>query len=609
MLNNRISEMNLRLREDQLGQQLEDGSITHSEFTTAFQLLREDWINHRVQNSLSIHQDQANARTQECLNLNGSLFYDRVIIGAGTTATMVFDKLEEKARFNTLVLNDQSNPSTWLKGGATRLMTQPESLQTPGFLEPSSFVIDEGNENKVNPYHYTRMQHFSLAQMEKQNLLNMYIVNLKAGNIESQENHNANEAWEDLNYPYRIPLYKNTFEKYVYAKHIDICLGLGTETQLSKEQISPEVEKQLLENKTLIYNPQDIEQLQDGVVFYGNSAGCGTMVAELQEKNKHGVSVDIGGWYTRSKGDFDAGKMLSNLNRLVSSTIDQEKTKENHGVLRDGYILLKVDSSEDNNLKLIFQITGSDRTIEVFCPQLVVAIAQNPFNLVSSISKEMQFEAIVKNDIPLAVASKDENIIVWGAAFSTKSSLACYIHDNKKIENIFQLITDHVNTLPHESQVQPGLFSNYKKIDEYTKHLSRTQKFPLRKEENREKYFRQINAASQEELVEIFNQHSSIHYSQDQLIIYAKKIISERSTMQISTPNKTSGIHSADHLCSLQKDIPLALLNALRSYYFPHAAEFKADQETYNLSKWGIFAFSAIAITSAIAYAHKRFSL
>jgi hypothetical protein len=539
------------------------------------------------------------------MELLGSLFYDRIIIGASFAGTMVFDQLSLVARQNTLVLNDVSQTSTWLKGGAERLMTQPEELQSPGFFESSSFVLDEVNEANINPYYYTRMHHLAYAQIEKQNALNMPIVNLRAGIIEARDNFDEKIKWEDDNYQYRILLSHQGFIKYVYTQHIDLCLGLGSEKHLTSDQIAPEVEIKALKNGTLIYDPQDSTQLRDGVIFYGASAGCGTMLAEIQQQKQHGLhsNLQINGWYTRSKGDFDDGKMLTTLNRMLTATIISERQKQDgFSLLYDGYTLKKVELADENNLIALFQCTGSDKEIRVACPQLVVAISQEPIDLVSRIVNSIKFIPIIQHNIPLGIIAEDGRIIVWGAAASTKSSLTCYLQNAHEADRIFELITAHANTLPYESKVQPGIFNIYKKIEKLAQFTSQEYDFPLRNPTSREKYFRQINAASRNELVEIFKSspENGKSYSADELFVFADVIIFERSKVQDYRIRKPGGIHSADHLYSLQNTIPLDLLNRLRAHYFPHAAKFKACKEDKTIRK-GLMTYGLFAVGTLVS--------
>jgi hypothetical protein len=584
----KLAEEKLKKQENKLGQALSRGSIPKDKFEMTFKRLRTSWIEHREESAIRVYETSIKERTQHYWNLSASIKMERVMIGSGTAATMVFDKLDPQARQQVLVLNDMAYPSTWFKGGNERLMTQPERLQAPGFLESSSFIKDEENEYIANPYQYSRMRHVFLAQLEKQNELNMPIVNLKAKTIQSLKNISEREAlsWEDKNYPYRIPVFISEDKdqvsvKYIYTQYIDICIGTGKERRLSPEQISPELEAKCVQNKKLIYEVQDASYLRDGVIFYGGSAGNGTMIAEIEERRKE-KKFDrhqpfIAGWYTRSKGDFDDNKMLITLNRLVQSTILAEREKKEASKLHDGYALKKVQETSDGHLEVVFEEQDSKKQKNVSCAQLVVSIAQDPLDLTKDL-QSTDFTPVIHHGIPLGLTSDDRRVVVWGAAAATFAGLLVYLKkDSRKIEEIARLTTAHAMTLPHESKVAPGIFSVYKKTEQLAKLLSQSDHFSLRKETVREKFFRQINAATKNELIEIFQSDSKIskHYKKDHLEIFADKIIALRSKMMPIQSFDVGGIHRPSQLLVLKKEIPLELLNVLRVYYFPHSSAFK----------------------------------
>jgi hypothetical protein len=582
-------EKTLKKQEEKLGRAVSSGSMLKETFETTFKQLRKKWIEHRENKAIILHEVSTKERTEYYLALSLPIKMDRVIIGSGTSATMLFDKIDPKVRCSVLVLNDVLHPSTWLKGSDKRLMTQSELLQAPGFLEPNSFIKDEEKEFVTNPYHYSRMRHVALAQIEKQNELNMPIVNLKVVTIQALNNLSGEDrlTWEDKSYPYRIPVSMpndkdQNIIKYLYTHHIDICVGMGKERRLSSDQISSELEANCLQNKKLIYDVQDAKQLQDGVIFYGGSAGNGTTIAEIEARRKKELLSDgpqpiIAGWYTRGKGDFDENRMLMTLNRLVQSTIKMEKEKKEANILHDGYILKKVEESSDGQLLIIFEEQGSQKQKTVLAPQLVVSIAQDPLDLTKDLQKTY-FIPIIQDDIPLGLASEDQKIIVWGAASAFPAALSIYFkNDAKKVDEINRLALAHAKTLPHESKVAPGIFSVYKKTEQLANVLFNVGIFPLRKEVMRERFFRQINAASKNELVGILESVSKISkpYEKKDLEKYANKIIAFRSKMVSIELFGTGGIHQSQQLLALKNEIPIELLNAIRAYYFPHSSPFK----------------------------------
>lgn len=534
-----------------------------------FEKIRNDEILYRKALNKKIQEYQATVLLNDFLlqSKDAPLKYDRVIIGSGIAATLVFSSMGKDFRNNVIVLNDVMAPNSWLRGGDTRLMAQPSYIQTPSMMSVHStdYLPSDESSLATNPYGYVRMSHFSNALIEMQNDLEMPILNLKAGLIESKTEQTD---WTYMDKRYRIPVYMSNKTQhsrpitYIYTNYIDLCQGLGHPRGLERSQINADLESKLIQEGRLLYDPQDTKKIIDNVVFYGASGGCASMIAEMEQARAKGVQgiAKIQGWYTRTKDDFKNRDAMRGVNRLIGDLLETEnaicggKSIE----MRDGCAITSVMQNDDGTINVTFN-TGRIIT----CSQLAISIAQTPIDLTTHLNNS-KFSAYQYKGVPIGIISNDKSITFWGASGTNIN----FLETNER-SNFLQLLIKHGKSLPFETQGAPTIFNAAKKIELMVEFLTESGVFQKNKRAA-SLSLPNINSASYDELVEIMLIDEK-KWDKSKCQGYANILINERSKAIRMDTNKPGGIHHEEDIDEIAKShhIPQELIDVLKQTFFP----------------------------------------
>jgi len=568
-------------------------SISQSDFDK----LRQTQIAQSIEKNTIIHELRSLELCLLVIDSKESPAFDRIIVGGGIAATLVFMEVGFASRNlrsssglpKVLVLNNPVAPNTWPKEDA-RLMGQPARIQTPQVLSSHSedFTLEGNDKKNDNPYQYVVAKDFTHAMTETQNDLQMSILNLAAVRIESSISYDdQNGAWEHAHCKHRIAVQIDTATyKYLYTNAIDLCIGLGDPIRLSDNQIQPDLAKKLMQQNKLIYAQDGNAELAGEVVFIGTSAINAAWIAEIdicgsqpKARIKQWVGVDGQGFFN-----------VKALNRLIHTAVDNNKTTLGLGTL------ISVQESSDGRLELTFaapnnhignftDLTGKT----IICDQLVYSSGQLPHTLTkdlqgfTSCAYEHPSRTNSSTDfIPLGTMSKDGSIIAWGAAGTLGIGLPA-----QEAKQHFQLALRHSKTLAHETRAPGGIYRSSWSIRQLASQL-REQRFlppvPVKSDADPHKCdLPDINLATHEELMDVISTTEG-QINPTLCETYAKIIEGARSINQEPTIRTPGGIHDISQL----KDVlPVNVLIAIQHYYFPFSkpVEGVTDQKAIARTK------------------------
>ena len=489
--------------------------------------------------------------------------FDRVIIGGGLAATLVYAELSTSEQpLRIVALSNPNNPNTWPKEGE-RLMGQPAAVQTPQSLSVHSedLVLEDKIDKSKNPYNYTVASNFSDSLIQTQLELNMPIIHVKAIKIESFSKEVT--GWECSTHQHRILIEVNKIKKYIYTNAIDLCIGLGEPRRLDSKQIDPALEKKLIKEKRLVYAQDGDTHLTGKNVFYDSSAINAAWIAEiLLAKSQPDASIQQ--WIARDGKSFARAKKL---NRIIFEALESKKLNLGVGVLA------KVTQTPDDKLQLQFtapvsiengqqDLTGQN----IDCDHLVLSFGQTPHELTKDLTGFRQHEYEEAKDpeftpIPIGNSSVDGSIVAWGAAATLGiggSSLT--------VTTLLEKIKTHSQTLPGESKAPGGIYRSSFTVKQMAKQLRKEGVFPISSKSIHDLDLPDINMATHQELSSLF---SVVLENPDEAKQYAKKVIEFRSKDLDPLTDIPGGIQ---HSLQLQSILPGVLLKEVQSIYFPFEA-------------------------------------
>lgn len=517
-----------------------------------------------IQLQINIHNKNGAATTHE-----------RIIIGAGVAGTAVFNEIPTQMRKSehagipdVLVLNNPHHPNQWPKDGNT-LMGQQAEAQTQIF-SCRSYDFAHGIPTERNPYVYTMADDFTNAQIVTQNDMDMSVLNLEAIALEHKDTA-AN--WEHPEYPHRVVVMLDGKKQFLYAKHIDICMGPGPSRKLTDRQISPDLAQKLQQDHYLVYGQDKGDAACRGkVVFYGGGAKNATMIIDLLLTKASAEII----WSARSGSEFDRNKELSrmyhNLDTLHGKTVNMSTgTLSKVEQLPSGKLLLTYTAPEKKGSRSFPELTG--KTIE--CDQLVLGIGQDPHPLLKNLKG---FIPVVYDDkhhhIPVGTCSKDKSIIIWGAAGSTGIGLT----RDEQVRFIADT-TAHAYTLPSETHANPSIYRSTWAIKHMAQALRKDKVFP----ENRHAHcmdLPDINLVTRGEFVTLLSALDN-SMTLDQCTQIANKLIEKRSM-------QPRGIESDAELKGI---VPDKLLREFSQQFFPfHEQPVQHDRRKVEpLHQHGLF--------------------
>lgn len=525
-------------------------------------------INHSLR---SLHLLNALQQQEE------SAVFERIVIGGGIAATMVYNELPPDYRDSrrsghlppVLVLSDPSNPHTWPKEGE-RLMGQPALVQTPPTLSarPESFALQINKAS--NPYEYTVAEHFDSAIKEAQNNMDMPLVSLKAIEIQSKASLTTaapiERPWEHDSYQHRVVvnLDNKGTKKYLYTHALDFCIGLGQPNELSNTQIDPTLASKLVAEKKLLYAQDGDMNLHGNVIFYGGSAINAAWIAEIVAGHSS-HNANFNAWITPRAQSFENARKL---NRMIASAMTTHKdylatgSIESITELANGQLELTIA-----DFKPYQNDSATAQNRKIICDQCVVSIGQKKNELVNS------FENFVPrfylspegktSQIPLGTTSPDQSIVFWGAAGTLGVGLSAAAQ-----EEFVRLVGQHARSFPHESHALGGIYRSYWTIMQMAKQLQSSHAFPYSSQHKIHYLLPDINLAPLEELKTVIAKAGS--YSDLQCEFYAKKIINLRSAPKSTKTYDLPGIFSTQALKGL--NLPLDVIKVLRTAFFPFEA-------------------------------------
>lgn len=542
-------------------------------------------------------QHQQKVRSLELLSsiqvAPNDLLFTRIIIGAGTAATLLFSELPPEYR-NTnsshvglpgvLILNDPNKPHTWPKEG-TRLMGQPSAVQTPPIFSTHAADFNlQMDHDAHNPYQYVAAKDFTDAITANQSDLGMRILQVGAKRIESfdvsRNNDINNPDWEFPEAKHRVVVELDGQTKYFYANSIDLCSGLGDSQRLSAEQVDPVLSEKLIAENKLVYANEGDGKLSGNVVFYGGSAVNAAWIAEIILNNAQpGTTVQC--LVSRRNKPLDD---TPNLNRLIDDVCKTGKVKMMVGGIsqvKKTETGLAVTFSESESTSKYHNLAGQT----LFCDQLVVGVGPGMHDLVK------KFEGFVvcmdeSGKVPLGTHSADKSIIAWGAA----GSIGIGLTDDERLV-ITRLNTIHADSTLVENNALGGISRSSWTIEQMAIVMRKHKVFPSdNKYQPHKNTMLRINQATEYEMAKVF-EVADRSLSFEICLSYARDVIKERLKVPEKGSFEPTGIHSPERLKPI---LPEKLFIAAVQTYFPFNLPQRAKRmptpepvrKTYQALSW-----------------------
>jgi len=451
-------------------------------------------LEYQIRNMLfdlvELRREISNLRLTEKILEEDHIAVDRLIAGAGATATLLYTEFSETDRTSTsksgvpnlLALGHTRHPQHWSLHG-TSLMGQPQSLQTADTFTtiPSHLPHSVGYTPERNPYRYVPGLEYDRALIQNQSDLKMNIASFDIIDIQKKDTPSAKQQndppWDNQfkDYSYRVKIQKGSIVKFVYTHHIDICTGLGVARKLQEgTQVETAVARDLERTNRLIY-AQDASdpQLTGDILIYGGGAICGMIVDDITRGGKE--TVKNVKWVAQSEKHFSDTERANRMYRDFFSRPDSDKILGVGDLKRvsidPGTQKIKV---EFNAPKQISPSSKKENLADqaILCDQLVVgigALGSVETALKSDTLKQrtnIEFTSCLSNGVPIGTQSSDGAIVSWGIAGS--QGFGC---EARQAETHSKLAIQHAETLPFEAATTGTLFRNTWAVHELARTL------------------------------------------------------------------------------------------------------------------------------------------
>lgn len=527
--------------------------------------IRKKEIAHTRKVSTHLHQFNSSKLTLTLCDIEGSLRFNRIIIGSGVAATLLYPEIPPEVRKTNpqyshlpgvLVLDDPANPNIWLKEG-TRLMGQPAAIQTPPIFSCKSEHLQLADEpSSDNPYNYVRATDFKDSLLTTQNEFEMPIATLRALRVESRETKGVLD-WEYKSEKHRVVVMDiDGQEKHLYTSAIDLCMGLGESKKLASDSIASELEATLVAENRIVYGCDGEKPLKGDVLFYGGSAVNASWIAEILLLNAQPNAKVMG---LVSPNVAPLKDISTVLNRLIEracpvipqalGTIKEIKRHEDR---------LAVTFCEPNTYSSEYPNYNG---VTIICDQFVYSRGQVNAAMLPLVKDFSDFEICYDESktIPLGTHSKDGTIATWGAAGSLGIGLTA-----SERADMVKLVAQHANTTLVENNAMGGISRSSWTIPKMAERLGARRMFPISPGHRPHAFeIPRINQASLHELMSLFTNEGSL--DEEKSREFAQAVINER-LRKIPDSVEPTGIHSINRLKGI---LPPELLVIVEDRYFP----------------------------------------
>jgi hypothetical protein len=533
-----------------------------------FEKFRKLELNQNIKISVIEQQMKSVRLMQTLLEAKQEPCFERLVIGAGVSATALFNEFPSDLRYGVgadnfplvIAMNDPGNQQQWAKDGHI-LMGQQAAVQVQESFTVNSedFIpkFQQGRDVRRNPFQYAWTDNFNKAIIQTQADLNMHVLNLKALKLESQKDA---RDWLHKNAAHRVLVELAGKQFYLYAKAVDICTGPGAARELTSSQIAPDLAKALKAQGKLIYlQDSSCQEFKGNIVGYGASARLAATMCDILETDAH-PKAKVQYWVARSGREFD---VTEKTNRTFTRLFARKKAPRALGTLS------KVDSLSSGELELSFA-EPSDQSAtalpsmagqKIRCDRLVVSIGQNSFELTQHIKdlKPCYLDDSAcgqDNFIHIGNHSADGSLVVWGAAAGMAVGL-----DEKESKLAIASAREHAKTLPYEANPTVGVLRIGWTIRKFAEAMRNSGLFPQKDGAGWDCDLSDlnINIATRKELMAVI-QKACPAYSSEEVLEFVEKIIQKRKG--------PSGIQSANELVEI---LPVGVVYAIHGGCFRYS--------------------------------------